>query len=203
MGVQRVSFGSLFSTTYGTLLVSKIFLLAVALGCAALARFRFGPQLGDQTDDGANAEVRERFELVVKLEAMVVVAALGVGVVMSQTAPPSERVEKTVQQFRAERPFGDYTVTLTVDPATVGRNKITVSVIDPKTGSAPTDVTELTVGFQPLSGQIAEISPPLAGPVGSATATVGLGLAGRWNVVIDARRGAAEFLRARTELTLR
>lgn len=202
MGIQRIPLDALLDTAYGNLFLSKVLLLGLALGCAALARFRFGPQLNDGHADAVNTETRDRFELVVKLEAMVVVAALGVGVVMSQTAPPSERVEKTVQQFRAERPFGDYSVTITVDPATVGQNRVTVAVIDPATGSAPTDVTELTIGFQPVGGQVAEISPPLSGPVGSATGSVGLGIAGRWNVVVDARRGVAEFLRARAELTL-
>lgn len=87
IGFLQVSrWGELFSTPYGTFLVTKIVLFFVMLSVAAMIRFRYMPQYANQQ---ASASINWAIAAWISLEASVGLLLLGVASVLKGTTPAS------------------------------------------------------------------------------------------------------------------
>ncbi len=87
IGFLQVSrWGELFSTPYGTFLVTKIVLFFVMLSVAAMIRFRYMPQYANQQ---ASASINWAIAAWISLEASVGLLLLGAASVLKGTTPAS------------------------------------------------------------------------------------------------------------------
>jgi len=219
--IDRAGFDELTSSTYGRLSLVKVALLAVAVVVAARNRWWLAPRLdvtptddadvtdaADVTDDTSGPEGAgdpssrtdrdpvARLRGSVRAEVVVLAAALLVGAVLAQVAPPAAPAGATGGSFVERMAFGDGEVELTVDPGRRGTNEMHVIAIGAD-GRLMAGIDDLTLaltlpadGVGPLAPEMQRIS------TGHSVSYGEFPLAGEWTVEVTARPSKFEELRA-------
>lgn len=186
----RTPWPSGFSTTYARLAVAKSALLVAALALAAITRWRALDVSGPQ---GAR-----RFRRLVAAESLAVCAALVLGGLASTTPPPRAALAAAADAGRSQsftRSFGPYVVRVEVEGEPVAR--VSVRVSDPTTHLPPADLTQLKVGVTNANTALAPVESVAPDPTsGRLDTRLTLVNPGPWKLIVDARRGRFEFLRA-------
>lgn len=188
---QVGSFGALFDTTFGLLLVFKVDLVLLMLAGAWVARRWLARQLG-ATAKPKWAVLRK----AVAIEAALAIAVLGVTTVLTDTEPgrtAHERkqaaaagpVSRSVP-FDAGGTAGKGRLDVTVDPARVGPNELHIYFADPI--GQIREVEELTVSMALPGKGIdgADVPVHRAGP-GHWFGDLPLPMAGRWELSFSIR----------------
>jgi copper transport protein len=194
-------FGALTSTTYGWTLLAKVALVAVVVAVAAYNRRTLVPAIvaravpaGASVDaapqetspaaaGAAGAVAWTRLTRTVQLEAVLLVAVLGLTGFLVTTQPAAEAAGLTGPVSVDTALTDDVTLNVTVDPSEVGLNAIHVYAFD-GTGQLTDEVDTIRLEFTFLDEGIGPfpVEPFVAGP-GHWTATIEeLRFAGDWEV---------------------
>jgi copper transport protein len=198
----------LLSSAYGRLGLAKIVVLIAVLILAGVNRFALGPDDAkpQRGDDGWSAPPKMR--TVVRAEAALLLGLVVIGSILGSTPPPpkeraADSAATTVRPIVTDAEFGKYTARVTVAPGEVGSNEVTVAVIDPSTGTAPTDLSELRLSMVNEALGIGPLEEVGEDPGSAAmSATFDLTARGTWQLIVDGRIGTFEFLRARVDVDL-
>jgi copper transport protein len=181
--VEIGTFGALFGTTYGRLVLVKVGLLAVVLGAAFVAR-RVA-----RDPARAKAAVRPlRRSVVVELVITAVVLAMSATLVQTTPARTARTVadQQTPSLYSATLASSLYSVQVDVDPARVGSNSIHLYAYTPE--GAPLKVVEWTATASlPSQGIDKLVVPLLALTDNHATGELQLPTAGTWEVQLTLR----------------
>ena len=181
--VEIGTFGALFGTTYGRLVLVKVGLLAVVLGAAFVAR-RVA-----RDPARAKAAVRPlRRSVVVELVITAVVLAMSATLVQTTPARTARTVadRQTPSLYSATLASSLYSVQVDVDPARVGSNSIHLYAYTPE--GAPLKVVEWTATASlPSQGIDKLVVPLLALTDNHATGELQLPTAGTWEVQLTLR----------------
>jgi copper transport protein len=195
-------FDALTSTTYGWILLAKVGVVAVVVAVAAYNRRTLVPAIvaralpaGASVDAGpeearaagagvgGSAAAWIRLTRTIQLEAVLLVAVLGLTGFLVTTQPAVEAAGLTGPASVDTALTDEVTLNVTVDPAEVGLNAIHVYAFD-GTGQLTGEVDTLRLEFTYLDEGIGPfpVEPFVAGP-GHWTATIEeLRFAGDWEV---------------------
>ncbi len=183
--VQLRQPGDLLATAYGRVLAAKLVLVALALALAACNRWRLTvPAL--QGQDGATQALRRS----IAVEAVVLVAVLGLVASWRFTPPPRALVEALPPAIHLQLQSADAVAALTVAPGRAGPVSIIASLVD----AAGQPLAAQEVAFT-LSNAAAGIAPQhaQARQVGAALWRVDqvlLASPGAWTVRVAVLRDA-------------
>lgn len=165
----------LWRVTYGRVVLAKVVLLAAALTVASrhlLVLPRRAAAAG--VDD---RPVRS-FRLTTTVEAVVLVAALGLAAALVDQVPGRSLALAANGPANLERRVGADTVQVFMDLTAVGANELHVTFVDPG-GLADAAVTNLTATLSPAGRPPAEVAMRLLSP-GHFVADVPIDTAGRY-----------------------
>lgn len=180
------SWGDLFSSLYGRLVLAKTALLVALAILGAVNRFRNVPASG-RTATGLSRVSRGELALGV--------AVLAAAALLASVSPP-RKVARAAGPSGVVAVGSDFAGTtrirLEASPGTAGSNRFTVQVTDPDTGQA-VDADRVSLRFaylgaDPLGASTLDLSPSESGAFQAQGAN--LSLAGRWEVVVLVQRGA-------------
>jgi copper transport protein len=172
---------TLFTTSYGWLVVAKATLAGLVLLVAAVSHRMVGV-VADHTDGSAG-----RLRRVVIVEAAIAAVILGVSSVLVQVTPARTSVDSASAYAAVQTEIlRDPRFILTVDltPGTVGVNQIHMYATTPD--GQPANILKWTVkaanpdqGIEPIEATVLKISPD------HATGQVGLPVAGDWKFTFE------------------
>jgi copper transport protein len=214
-------FDALTSTAYGWTLLAKVALAAVVVAIAAYNRRTLVPAVVaravpaggaslDEADvataDGppAGEEAWTRLTRTVQLEAVLLVAVLGLTGFLVTTQPAAEAAGLTGPASVDTALTDDVTLNVTVDPAEVGLNAIHVYAFD-DTGQLTDEIDTVRLEFTQVEDDIGPIpvEPFVAGP-GHWTATIDdLRFAGDWEVRVVGGIGRFDEVEVTVPFTVR
>ncbi|WP_194291340.1 copper resistance CopC/CopD family protein [Cumulibacter manganitolerans] len=160
--VRVGSWGALFGTAYGRLLVAKTTLLAVALGAAVLTRRLLRSRSSPLPDDDAR-QALSRLRRPLVAEAVAGLAAIAVAAVLVAT-PPARDTYAVARDAQISFDNG-YVAQASLDPARKGPNTLHLYVFD--RSNALADLDAVTVTVQNAAAQI--------GPLDVTARNVGTG----------------------------
>ena len=201
----RTPLDELLTSAYGRIGLAKVAILVGVLVLAGVNRFKLGPEAGEAEGSWVAST---RMRSVVRVEASLLIGLVIVGAVLSSTAPPPKQRELSstaeagsATTFDAE--FGRYAVNVRLTPGAVGTNEVRIEVIDPATGQAPTDLSELKVSLTQEALGLGPLEAVAEDPE-SAQLVAGFDLTaeGRWRITVDGRVGRFEFLRGTIDANL-
>jgi copper transport protein len=175
----------LTSTDYGQLLLAKVALVAVVGVGAAWNRFRLVPAV--TADPDATEDRRWRaLGRVVRAEALVLVAVIGVTGVLVNVTPAKVAAAKA--PTTAEAVLGDGRVSVTLDPAAVGFNDVHVYLLT-KAGTADDRYRQATVSVALPAGDVGPLTPKAvrAGPGHFRVVGLNLPVGGAWQITVTVR----------------
>lgn len=204
----RTPLDELLTSAYGRIGLAKVAILVGVLVLAGVNRFKLGPEAGEAGEAEESWVASTRMRSVVRVEASLLIGLVIVGAVLSSTAPPpmQREVSSTAEDGSAvtfDAEFGRYAVNVRLTPGAVGTNEVRIEVIDPATGQAPTDLSELKVS---LTQEVLGLGPleAVAEDPESAQLVAGFDLTaqGRWRITVDGRVGRFEFLRGTIDANL-
>jgi copper transport protein len=189
---------ALFSTTYGRLVIAKVGLVAAVVAVASFSRRLVGTvAAGTPTAAGT----LRRFVIA---ETVVAALILGVTSVLVQTTPArtvaAESTDPTVLSAVLTDPL--YTLTVDVQPATVGINDVHLYVTTPD--GQPADIKQWRVraslpaqGIEPIDAAVLPLTPS------HATGQITLPTAGRWTFVFTLRLSETDQSSVTADFTVR
>jgi copper transport protein len=189
----------LWETTYGQLLLVKIALVLPLLALGLYNNRRAVPRLRERR---ATAAERTRFLRTAAAELGLMVAIVGVTAVLV-SEPPARAEIAPRGPYATTAQLGDLELSLVVDPATAGLNKIRFSLVN--SSGQPADVDEATVSATLARRQIGPIRME-AHPAGRGRFVVHgaqLALAGDWQLRVEIRRGEFEATAATVSVPIR
>jgi len=184
------SWGGLFGTTYGRLLLVKVGVALVVVGIAAWNRWRLLPRVARAVGHAEGVAAAGLMRRTVVAEATLLLAVLGVtGFLVDQ--PPREQPSSAAPApGRVEvANAGDLRVLGTLTPGERGSNTVTVQVQD--AGGEPVDMfaaPEVSVASSDVDLGVIPVVPTGAG---TYAAEVTLPAPGEWRVQVSLR--ATEF----------
>ncbi|MDE0068277.1 MAG: copper resistance protein CopC [Caldilineaceae bacterium] len=195
--VQLPAFSSLFETTYGRVLLTKVAIIAPIM---ALAFFN-NRAVRKAAETVAQTRRLRPFMFRVIVEAGMVAALLGSISVLVQTPPPN--ASASAMQVESPLPFneityeGDLAIHLQVTPNRVGHNRYWVHLSRPG-ASEVGEVQLVRLSFDHESGQMGQARLDLAGLGDDAFAAEGafLNRGGDWRVSVYVRRRGLDDLLA-------
>jgi len=181
---------ALFGTTYGLLVVAKVFLLLFLIGCGTLNRRRILPALKELVERAASpgwvgAWARNSF----RGELSLMLIVFGVTAALVSYAPPIDAAQGPVS---INTTLGPAELEMTVEPAKVGPNSIHLYLINAKDGSQFTGTKQLTVTAELPSKKIGPLplKANLAGPGHYVLSGAEFSPGGTWEVEITDRVSA-------------
>ncbi len=181
---------ALFGTTYGLLVVAKVFLLLFLIGFGTLNRQRILPALKELVERVAapgwvGAWARNSF----RGELSLMLIVFGVTAALVSYAPPIDAAQGPVS---INTTLGPAELEMTVEPAKVGPNSIHLYLINAKDGSQFTATKQLTVTAELPSKQIGPLplTANLAGPGHYVLSGAEFSPGGSWEVEITDRVSA-------------
>jgi copper transport protein len=190
--------GPLTSTSYGRLLLAKVLAVGVVLICAAWNRFLLIPRVSPMENDARGVPKLER---VMTLEAALIVVVLAITSVLVNVTPAKAIADP--EPLVTETTFADGTVTITVEPARVGTNRIELR-FDAGDGSP-------TARFDAVGAQL-ELPAEGIGPIDLDPVEVAGGrfeisdapiaIAGTWSITITAKADQFTEVQAAVELPI-
>ena len=196
--VEVGSVDALVSTTYGRLVIAKVALVVVLVGVASLSR-RLVMPIADHAEGAAR-----RLRTIIIAEAAVALAVVGVASVLVQVTPARTAVSQTTAPTVQEAVMTDKLYTLTVDmqPSTVGPNEIHMYATTPD--GRPSQVQEWKVqaampaeGIEAIDAVILRLSPD------HATGSINLPSAGKWTLTFTLRVSEIDQSTVTTDLEVR
>ncbi len=181
---------ALFGTTYGLLVVAKVFLLVFLIGFGTLNRQRILPALKELVEQAASpgwvgAWARNSF----RGELSLMLIVFGVTAALVSYAPPIDAAQGPVS---INTTLGPAELEMTVEPAKVGLNSIHLYLINAKDGSQFTATKQLTVTAELPAKQIGPLplKANLAGPGHYVLSGAEFSPGGSWEVEITDRVSA-------------
>ena len=181
---------ALFGTTYGLLVVAKVFLLLFLIGFGTLNRQRILPALKEPVERAASpgwvgAWARNSF----RGELSLMLIVFGVTAALVSYAPPIDAAQGPVS---VNTTLGPAELEMTVEPAKVGPNSIHLYLINAKDGSQFTATKQLTVTAELPSKKIGPLplKANLAGPGHYVLSGAEFSPGGTWQVQITDRVSA-------------
>lgn len=181
---------ALFGTTYGLLVVAKVFLLIFLIGFGTLNRQRILPALKELVERAASpgwvgAWARNSF----RGELSLMLIVFGVTAALVSYAPPIDAAQGPVS---INTTLGPAELEMTVEPAKVGPNSIHLYLINAKDGSQFTGTKQLTVTAELPSKKIGPLplKANLAGPGHYVLSGAEFSPGGTWEVEITDRVSA-------------
>jgi copper transport protein len=180
--VEVGTIDALFSTTYGWLVVAKVGLVLLVVAVASFSRRLVAPIAA--ADPTAPGPLRR----IVMIETAVAALVLGVTSVLVQTTPArtvaAESDAPSIQSAVLDNTL--FTLTVDVQPATVGLNDVHLYATTPD--GQPADVKEWRVraslpsqGIEPIDAAILPLTPS------HSTGQIDLPTAGEWTFVFTLR----------------
>ncbi|GCE16134.1 copper transport protein YcnJ [Tengunoibacter tsumagoiensis] len=213
--VALKSWEALFGSAYGRVLVVKLVLFALLLGCGGWNLLRISPRMrafaaSSSPESGAPSIAAGRLqrlfkriahsELAVALVLLVVVSGL---TSMSPPPPPAEHA--SAGAFIKQGRMNDISYSLVINPAQVGSNTSEVLLKD-QTGQPVQQVDAVLLRFTMLDmamGVEDMTLVPVAGKAGYYSASgTNLSMAGHWQVDLIVRRPAHDVAKVTMEITL-
>lgn len=210
------SWDALVSTTYGRLLLVKLAITGGILVLAAYNRSRLVPTLvhgddgtdrdrdpsahddsGSAGESADTAQLWRRLRRTVTVEAVALVAVLGVTSVLVNVTPAGTALEAADRVVNQTQTVASGSVNLIVVPATVGQNTLRIQYTD--ASGRPIDVANtLTIDFALPAAELSAITRQTAkaGPGQFIYTGSELSIVGTWTVTIIARTG--DFSEQRT-----
>jgi copper transport protein len=180
LGWQLVgSWSGLVGSGYGRVLLAKVALVAVAVGVAAYNRYRLVPRAPD---------VRRVLTRTITVEASLLVAVLLVTGFLVQQNPPAgigTAVPAAPEPVTGRADLGGLRATVTLDPATVGDNSVTVEIDN----SAGTPAELFTPPRLRVLGEDLDVGDVALAPVslGVYAGTLQLPVDGTWRFQVSVR----------------
>jgi copper transport protein len=188
------SVANLFETGYGQLLLVKIALVGLLLFVAGYNRYLLLPGLLSVAAAGPDVVARgwQRLVSTVRLEAIGMVAVLGVTAVLANGTPSNGASPPPPVPFTQTQPFGDGRVTLHITPNQALVNNWTVQFTG--RGGAPQDLAESVSIYLVLPSQN-------VGPIEQDMKKAGVGrfvlgnspnppIVGKWQIVLQVQVSA-------------
>jgi copper transport protein len=196
--VEVRTFDALTSTTYGRVLLSKVFVVLAILAAAAYNRFRLVPEIElDAADSLADPErLWSRLRTTSLVEVGAIVLVLGLTAALVNITPGRTSVE-TGGVFNQTQPAGQGQVNLVVTPGMTGTNTMHIQYMEPN--GRPLDMArELTIEIsQPEMGVAPRVfEVPKAAPGHFIVDDAVFPVPGTWEVTLVAR--TSEFEEERT-----
>jgi copper transport protein len=179
------SWSALVHSGYGQLLLSKIAVVAVAVGLASYNRFRLLPRIREAAgfvDRSATARALAR---TARLEALTLVGVLLVTGFLVQKSPPSSATPSASAAQVKSTDLGDLTAGVTLAPATTGHNTVTVRIRN-SVGSPAEILTPPRVRVASDDLDLGDIPLEAVG-VGTYEGTVVIPRPGTWRVQVSLR----------------
>jgi len=125
------SWSGLFGTTYGRLLLVKVAIVALVGGVALWNRLRLVPGARDAVGHTELQRAASVVRRAVRVEAVLIVAVLGVTGFLTNQAPRDEPSDVEVAPSRVESAaVGDYQALITLDPGKRGPNTLALQIQD-------------------------------------------------------------------------
>lgn len=205
--LKRVPLGDLISSGYGLLGSLKLILLAMAVPLAWQNRSMFAtnPTAPDSPEEAATAvegATVTRFRASVRVEMVVLAAALIVGSVLAQVSPPGVASGSGGGSFSQKLPFGEGQVELTVDPGKRGMNEIHVTSLGTD-GRLMAGIEDLELSMTLAEKDVGPLKPSMQVIVpGHSTTYARFPFAGDWKVVATAKIGKFTELSATFNVTI-
>jgi copper transport protein len=173
------SWDGLVASGYGQVLLAKIALAATAVGVAAYNRFRLVPHAATR---------RSALTRTVSVEALLLVAVVLVTGFLVQKNPPAGAggdVAPVAAPVSGRADLGGLRATVTLDPATVGSNTVTVRIEN--SSGAPAELfTPPTLRVLGDDADVGDV-PLVPSALGTYQGTVLLPLGGTWRFQVSVR----------------
>jgi copper transport protein len=197
--------GSLLTTTWGRLVVTKMALTSIVIVLAAWNRRSLVPAIVEPTTDPALRADRWRTLLrTVRLEALVIVVVIGFTAVLVNVPPARTAVTIDTSPISITKRVDTGEVALSVTPALVGPNQIETVFTD-GTGQPVTVANTMTIefsqpaaGLEPITRQVSAASPGLFVYEGNE-----LSIPGDWTITVAIRTGDFSEQRTTFEVPVR
>ena len=186
------------STTWGQLVLAKIALTAIVVATAAWNRRSLVPALLEPTTDPAVRDERWRTLLrSVRLEALLLIVVVVLTAILVSVLPARSASAGSSGPVAITEQVATGRVSLSIDPGTVGPNRVQVQFTD-GTGQPISVANTMTIefsqrsaGLEPITRQVAASSPGTFILEGNE-----LSIPGTWTVTIAVRTG--DFTEQRT-----
>lgn len=196
--VEMGALRGLWESAYGRMVLAKMALTSAVVVLAVLNRYRILPALSASLPDddslsglpiGDDQAPRwRRLRRTVAVEAIVIVAVLGITAVLVNTTPARTALGTATGPVSMTKSTDDGSVTLEVVPAQVGRNTMHIQYLDAQ--GIPDDIaTTLTVELTlpeidvgPIERQVLKLAPGHFVLEGDE-----LSLPGTWTITLSAR----------------
>lgn len=200
--VELPAFADLLDTAFGRAILIKVALLAVLIGLGAWNRQRARPRLAALAASGATpggTGVALRRSLRAELGLMLIV--LSVTAALVSYAPPVG----ASGPVSADTTLGPARLELTVDPASVGRNRVHLYLLDRRTGRQWDRAKELSVQARLPERDLGPLAldAQKAGPGHYVIRRAALAPRGDWRLDVHARVSAFDEYTARVEVPIR
>ncbi|OLE25040.1 MAG: copper resistance protein CopC [Actinobacteria bacterium 13_1_20CM_3_71_11] len=200
--INVATVGALLHTTYGTLLLLKIGVLAVVLAGAAVARRLVRRQAADKPQ-GVR---RLRFAVFAEIAGAVLILGLTSALVQTTPArtaaasPAGSDVEQDIFSTTLDSKL--YQLQLDIEPLTVGNSDVHLYAFTPDGKSLTVKEWKVTAALPDKGVQGIDV-PVLALTPSHATGTVSLPTAGRWQFSFTLRTTDFDEATVTTEVTIK
>ena len=194
--LQVQAWRGLWDTSYGLLLLAKIALVAPLLGLGAFNNRYAVPKLRAGV---ATPRERRRFLRLAGAELVIMVGIVGVTAVLVNAPPAKTEIEMHGPTATTVE-LGDLEAHVTVEPGTLGRNRIHLMVMHgaPDLAEVRVSATLASKGIGPLRFRARP-----DGEHGFVVRNAALSVAGDWQLRIEARRGEFELLTTTISVPIR
>jgi copper transport protein len=202
------SVSALWDSSYGRLLLLKLSVVGFVLGLAAWNRFRLVPQVEAAATGGPGAARREdgwrHLRLSVGLEALGLIAVIGVTTVLVEVTPPVTGAEASAiaaAPFHGEAPVADTNLVVDLSPGAAGTNEVHLTYIG--ADGALADIAEsVTLEFSLPSAGLGPIEREATLLVGGHYTYEGndMTIPGEWKMTVVTR--LSRFEEERTDFTV-
>ncbi len=184
------SWSGLVGTTYGRLLIIKLCVVAVAVAVALWNRTRLLPRARDAVGHAETQRAAGVVRRAVRLEAVLLVAVLGVTGFLTNQSPGVEPAAAVSAPGRVEQGrVGEYQALITLDPGTRGPNTLALQIQD--RAGEPLDL--FAAPEVSINSSSVDLGSLVLSPVGAGTytASVVFPASGQWQAQVSLR--ASEF----------
>lgn len=195
------SWSDLFGTTYGLLLIIKVGIVAVAVAVALWNRTRLLPQARDAVGHAETQRAAGVVRRAVRLEAVLVVAVLGVTGFLTNQSPGVEPAAVSAPPGVEQGTVGEYQALITLDPGTRGPNTLALQIQD--LAGEPVDLfarPEVSIRSSSVALGSLVLSP---GGAGTYTASLVFPSSGPWQAQVSFRTSKFNNLVTIVELDVR
>jgi copper transport protein len=202
------SVSALWDSDYGRVLLIKLSLVGFVLALAAWNRFRLVPQVAAAATSGPGAVKREagwrHLRLSVGLEALGIIAVIGVTTVLVEVTPPVTGAETggiAAAPFHGEAQVADTNLVVDLSPGAAGVNEVHMTYIG--ADGALADIAEsVTLEFSLPDADLGPIERDATLLVGGHYTYEGndMSIPGEWTMTIVTR--LSRFEEERTDFTV-